>query len=79
MRFYLAYDRRGCQAWAVFDLVVAEPPPDVETDLFGHVLYRATVASPYVEELGRIFIQQEGYWCPNCASPGRRSRDVTSS
>ncbi|WP_327368027.1 hypothetical protein [Streptomyces sp. NBC_01217] len=81
VRFYLACDRRGCPARAVFDLVIAEPPPDIETDLFGHVLHSATVASPYIAERGWIFIQQEGYWCPNCASPGRRpwSKDVTSS
>lgn len=81
VRFYLACDHSGCRARAVFDLVIAEPPPDIETDLFGRVLHSATVASPYIEQLGWIFIQQEGYWCPNCASPGRRprSKDVTSS
>jgi hypothetical protein len=81
VRFYLACDRGSCQARAVFDLVIAEPPPDIGTDLFGHLLHSATVASPHIEELGWVFRQQEGYWCPNCVSPGRRprSRDVTSS
>lgn len=81
VRFHLQCDRWGCQARAVFDMVIAEPPPDIEADLFGHILHSATVASPRIGELGWIYVQQEGYWCPTCAAPGRRprSRGVTSS
>ncbi|MGY5033367.1 hypothetical protein ACWC9U_21235 [Streptomyces sp. 900116325] len=81
VRFRLLCDRRGCRARAVFDMVIADPPPDIESDLFGHFLHSATIASPHIEELGWKYVQQEGYWCPGCDAPGRRPRPrgVTSS
>ena len=65
----------------MFDMVIADPPPDIESDLFGHFLHSATLASQHIEELGWKYVQQEGYWCPACAAPGRRPRPrgVTSS
>ncbi|MFB6779859.1 hypothetical protein ACFCX0_21055 [Streptomyces sp. NPDC056352] len=58
-----------------------DPPPDIGTDLFGHVLHSAKAASPYIAEHGRVHIQQEGYRGPACVAPGcrPRARRVTSS
>ncbi|WP_059007671.1 hypothetical protein [Streptomyces specialis] len=70
VRFFLACDRRDCQERITFDLVIADPPPDLEEDLFGHMLHEAGQATPYIKELGWIFIEGgEGYWCPACATP----------
>ncbi|MDT3398846.1 hypothetical protein RKE29_19705 [Streptomyces sp. B1866] len=73
VRFFLACDRVGCQERVCFDLVIAEPPPDRDADLFGHLLHEAGQAAPYIRELGWMFIEGgEGYWCPACSRPGRR-------
>lgn len=72
VRYRLACDRGGCTERVSFDLVVAEPPPDRETDFLGHLLHEAHQAVGYIEELGWVFIQGgEGYWCPGCSAPSR--------
>lgn len=73
MRFFLACDRSGCEELIMFDMVIADPPPDREKDLFGYLLHEATHAAPHIKELGWIFIEGgEGYWCPKCATPASR-------
>lgn len=72
VRFYLLCDRLGCEARAVFELVIAQPPPDREEDIFGHLLHEAEHAHGHIAALGWTFIMGgEGYWCPRCS--GHRS------
>ncbi|WP_045865169.1 hypothetical protein [Streptomyces sp. WMMB 714] len=72
VRFYLACDDIGCPARAVFDLVIDEPPPPIEEDLFAHVLHSSTRAAPYIERQGWTFTRGIGYWCPDCSTPRSR-------
>lgn len=69
VRFLLACDSPSCPARAVFDLVINDPPPPIEEDLFGHVLHCSARAAPYLEEQGWTYAQGVGYWCPTCSSP----------
>ncbi|MGH3309165.1 MAG: hypothetical protein ACRDP3_01015 [Streptomyces sp.] len=69
VRFYLACDDLSCPALAVFDLVIDEPPPPIEDDLFGHILHSSSRAAPYIAEQGWTFTQGIGYWCPTCSTP----------
>lgn len=69
VRLHLACDETGCPARAVFDLVIDEPPPPIEEDLFGHILHSGSRAAPYLEEQGWTFTQGIGYWCPGCSAP----------
>jgi hypothetical protein len=74
VRFYLACDDIGCPARAVFDLVIHEPPPPIEDDLFGHMLHSSSLAAPYLEEQGWTYTQGIGYWCPTCSTPRSQRR-----
>lgn len=69
VRFYLACDDIGCPSRAVFDLVIDEPPPPIEDDLFGHILHSSSLAAPFLEQQGWTFTQGVGYWCPTCSTP----------
>ncbi|MBB1242931.1 hypothetical protein GL263_05025 [Streptomyces durbertensis] len=67
VRFYLICDRGGCQERICFDLVISEPPPNQDEDLFGNLLHEAAAATPYLTERGwGITRGGEGYWCPGC-------------
>jgi hypothetical protein len=72
VRFYLACDDISCPARAVFDLVINEPPPPIEDDLFGYMLHSSSHAAPYIEKQGWTFTQGIGYWCPTCSTPRSR-------
>lgn len=74
VRFYLACDDVGCPALAVFDLVINEPPPPIEDDLFGHILHSSSRAAPYIEQQGWTFHHGIGYWCPVCSTPRSQRR-----
>lgn len=69
VRFFLMCDRLGCGARAVLDLVVPDRPPDIETDLFGHLLHSAKAAAPRIADMGWTYCQGDGYWCPRCSTP----------
>ncbi|KNB54253.1 hypothetical protein [Streptomyces caatingaensis] len=73
VRYRLVCDRGGCTKRVSFDLVIAEPPPDRETDFFGHLLHEARQAVGYVEELGWMCVEEgQSYWCPDCSGAAGR-------
>ncbi|MGK5640966.1 hypothetical protein ACSNOK_22015 [Streptomyces sp. URMC 126] len=72
VRFRLACDRGDCAEHTTFDLVIAEPPPDRETDFLGHLLHEAHQAMPYIDGLGWVCAGGAGYRCPTCAAASRR-------
>lgn len=69
VRFFLMCARLGCGARAVLDLVVPDQPPDIGTDLFGHLLHSAKAATPHITDMGWTYYQGDGYWCPRCSTP----------
>jgi hypothetical protein len=80
VRFFLACDYLDCRERISFDLVIPEPPPDIDEDFFGHLLHEANAASPHIKDLGWTFIQGgEGYWCPSCSRPSSSKRPSTES
>ncbi|MBT2387635.1 hypothetical protein [Streptomyces sp. ISL-11] len=69
VRFYLACDHRGCDARTTFDLVIPDPGPSRDDDLWGYLLHHAHTATPHIKELGWAYINGDGYWCPDCCAP----------
>ncbi|GGX86448.1 hypothetical protein [Streptomyces hiroshimensis] len=69
VRFYLACDHHGCTTHTTFDLVIPDPGPSRDDDLWGHLLHHTYTATPHIKELGWSYLHGNGYTCPTHQVP----------